>query len=309
MSAVQWRSLSSRLGSGLDGGPVGLVWREPVPAALEQPLRLWVHHTLTGTSFQTPSGPRRGIYRQWYEVATDRLALRMNIVPPFEGTGWPRHFAYATDMVMLLDVVDAILDLMPPGVITRDKEGAEIERHDQLQQLLDDVQSVLRVRADGRGLERRADLMAEAAFEAAVEGAEAASWAGSADRHLRAAWGCVHALRPDPEKAYGEAIKAVEAAAQGIVEPNNHKATLGTMRGTLRANRDRFSLVIPGPDGRGNVEPLIECISLLWEGQSSRHGSSRKTRPETLEEATVAVHLAVMLVQWFTSGAVRELTQ
>ena len=65
MSAVQWRSLSSRLGSGLDGGPVGLVWREPVPAALEQPLRLWVHHTLTGTSFQTPSGPRRGIYRQW----------------------------------------------------------------------------------------------------------------------------------------------------------------------------------------------------------------------------------------------------
>ena len=114
MSAVQWRSLSSRLGSGLDGGPVGLVWREPVPAALEQPLRLWVHHTLTGTSFQTPSGPRRGIYRQWYEVATDRLALRMNIVPPFGGTGWPQHFAYATDLVMLLDVVDAILDLMPP---------------------------------------------------------------------------------------------------------------------------------------------------------------------------------------------------
>jgi hypothetical protein len=31
------------------------------------------------------------------------------------------------------------------------------------------------------------------------------------------------------------------------------------------------------------------------------------TRPETLEEATAAVHLAVMLVQWFTSDAVRRL--
>jgi hypothetical protein len=32
----------------------------------------------------------------------------------------------------------------------------------------------------------------------------------------------------------------------------------------------------------------------------------RPTRPETLEEAVMAVHLAVMLVQWFISGAVRK---
>jgi len=54
------------------------------------------------------------------------------------------------------------------------------------------------------------------------------------------------------------------------------------------------------------VEPLIACTALLWDGQSSRHGSSTPTRDETLEEATMAVHLAAALVHWFTSGAVRR---
>jgi hypothetical protein len=172
--------------------------------------------------------------------------------------------------------------------------------------LLCDALSVLRVRADGRGLERRAGIAAEAAFEEAAGTAEAAGAAGSAATHLRQAWGCVHALHPDPVKGYGEAIKAVEAAAHAVLEPTQPKATLGSMRGNLGASRDRFALVIGGLDGRGDAGPLLGCISLLWDGQTSRHGSSRPTRPETLEEATMAVHLAVMLVQWFTSGAVRK---
>jgi hypothetical protein len=81
-------------------------------------------------------------------------------------------------------------------------------------------------------------------------------------------------------------------------------ATLGSMIGHLRSNRERFSLAITGLDGRG-ITPLIECMALLWEGQSSRHGSSAPTRVESLEEAAMAVQLAVMLVQWFVSGAVR----
>jgi hypothetical protein len=88
----------------------------------------------------------------------------------------------------------------------------------------------------------------------------------------------VHALRPDPVKAYAQAIKAVESAAHALVEPRNAKATLGTMLGHLRSNRGRFSLVIPGPNGNGDVEPLIACMTLLWDGQ------------------------------WFTSGAVRRST-
>ncbi|HEY6496617.1 MAG TPA: hypothetical protein VIZ43_25355 [Trebonia sp.] len=146
----------------------------------------------------------------------------------------------------------------------------------------------------------------EAAFEETVRSAESAADVGSATAHLREAWGCVYGLHIDPAKAYGEAIKAVEAAAHAVLQPSNPKATLGTMPGHLRANRDSFVLMIGGPDGRGDAGPLLECISLLWGGQTSRHGSSRSTRSETLEEAVMAVHLAVMLVQWFTSGAVRR---
>jgi hypothetical protein len=220
-----------------------------------------------------------------------------------------RLLAYHTDSGILADVADAILDVLASPSLSDVNTHSQVpgKQRASLQQLLDDARSVLRVRADGRGLERRADVVAEEAFGAAVDSAEAASDAGSAAAHLRAAWGCVHALRPDPEKGYSEAIKAVEAAAHGVLEPNNPKATLGSMRGHLRANQEMFALVIRGPDGRGDVGPRLECVSLLWEGQTSRHGSSRPTRPETLHEAMMAVHLGVMLVQWFTSGAVQKL--
>jgi hypothetical protein len=116
----------------------------------------------------------------------------------------------------------------------------------------------------------------------------------------------VHALHPDPPKGYSEAIKAIEAAAHSTLEPGNQKATLGTMIRYLRDHPDRFSPAIAGRDGYGDVAPLIGCMALLWEGQSSRHGSSAPTRAESLEEATMAVQLAVMMVQWFVSGAVHR---
>jgi hypothetical protein len=260
----------------------------------------------------------------------ERLLLRFDLVVSGGNETYVDFLAHQTSVGMLVDVVDALLDLMPvpdvspdfvvnpppgrtPGLprdLPRGTWGSgmwTLELRGELVRLLSDALSVLRVRADGRGLERRAGVAAEAAFEEATGSAEAAVDAGSAAAHLREAWRCVYALHPDPVKGYGEAIKAVEAAAHAVLEPNQQRSTLGTMRGHLRANLNQFSLVIGGPDGRGDSGPLLECISLLWDGQTSRHGSSRPTRPETLEEAVMAVHLAVMLVQWFTSGAARKL--
>jgi hypothetical protein len=77
----------------------------------------------------------------------------------------------------------------------------------------------------------------------------------------------------------------------------------------LREHPERFSLAIAGRNGRGDVAPLIGCMALLWEGQSSRHGSSAPTRAELPGEAAMAVQLAVMLVQWFVSGAVHRLPE
>ena len=52
------------------------------------------------------------------------------------------------------------------------------------------------------------------------------------------------------------------------------------------------------------MTPLISMMELLWTGQTSRHGSQTPTAQEASDEARMAVHLAVTLVQWFTTGAV-----
>jgi len=216
-----------------------------------------------------------------------------------------RFLADGTPVDVLVDVVDAVLDLMPvpPGspdfavnppagrprptgwelgprprpFVDRRSDEYLTELRGELARLLCDALSALRVRADGRGLERRSGIGTEEAFREAVKSAAAVADAGSAAAHLREAWGCAYALHPDPGKTYGEAIKAVEAAAHAVLLPADAIATLGKTRGDLRANRDKFALMIGGPDGRGDVSPLLDCISLLWDGQTSRHGSRRPT--------------------------------
>ncbi|MDQ3679176.1 MAG: hypothetical protein M3378_01260 [Actinomycetota bacterium] len=48
--------------------------------------------------------------------------------------------------------------------------------------------------------------------------------------------------------------------------------------------------------------------SVLWNGHTDRHGSDdqRMSVPITQEQTEAAVHLAVVLVQWFASGAIRR---
>jgi hypothetical protein len=217
-----------------------------------------------------------------------------------------RSIAYDTPIGLIPDIVDAVLHLLPSFVSLLPFEPTLDPGRKVLAKLLEDS-PVLRMRMDGHGLERWSDVMTEEAFAEAVRSAEMTERSGSADGHLRKAWECVHAPEPDPVRAYWEAVKAVEAAAHAIVEPNNSNATLGSMIRKLRTHPESVSLAMSGRDGRaGDTERLIACLELLWKGQSARHGSDTPTRLETLEEATMAVHLAVMLVQWFTSGAVRR---
>jgi hypothetical protein len=126
--------------------------------------------------------------------------------------------------------------------------------------------------------------------------------AGSAASHLHTAWEEIHAFEPDPVKAYSEAIKAVEAAAHAVIEPDNDESTLGTMIRELFDKDSKVSLAISG----GRVSTLRSMMSLLWFGQTSRHGGQYSTKLETFEQAEMAVHLAVTLVEWFASGKVRR---
>lgn len=152
------------------------------------------------------------------------------------------------------------------------------------------------------------DCTVAAAAEAAREPADNVPGAGSAADHLRSAWTALYQLHPDSPTAYRDAIRAVEAAAHSLVEPNNARATLGTMLGQLRATPERWVLAIRGPGGTDSITPLMTMIELLWTGQTSRHGAQTPTRPETFEEAQMALHLAVTLVQWFVTGTVSRRT-
>jgi hypothetical protein len=255
-----------------------------------------------------------------------RSLLRLNLAgpkvqPDSDHDNARRHFlAYETRANQLLEIADAMLDLFCQqideelsGAFFADPHRAHfLESRERqltraqgslktsLQDMLTDSRSVYRVREDSRGLERRSSAMAAAAATQAARIAAGSPAAGSAAWHLSAAWDAAHALQPDPGKAYSEAIKAVEAAAHAVIEPANSEATLGTMIAAIYADPTRFRLAI----SRARVRTLVAMMSLLWAGQTSRHGAKTVTRLETQEAAEMAVQLAVTLVEWFASGKV-----
>lgn len=233
--------------------------------------------------------------------------------------------AWYTQDELLLDVVDALLDLLPLGKpignpapkmpAGQQLNGLEavayglanmtfIEHRQPLQRLLDDGRSSYTIRPDGRGLVRRVDATVTALVNTAARGAAEQPDRGSASTHLRRAFDAAHALHPDPVRAYSESIKAVESAAHATLEPNNRNATLGTMLGVLRNQRHRLIVVLAGTTGTEGLQTVESMMRLLWTGHTSRHGNLQTTRDETAEEAQMAVFLAASLVQWFSTGAV-----
>jgi hypothetical protein len=136
----------------------------------------------------------------------------------------------------------------------------------ELARMLDAAGSAYRVNADGTGLEERiTPAVRDAAAEAAAEAAAAPS-AGSAAEHLGSAWQSAYGVRPDPVRAYSEAIKAVESAAHAVIQPNHARATLGTMLGEIGNARSKFTTVIPTPAGRDPIATVEAMMRALWDG-------------------------------------------
>ncbi|KUN58453.1 hypothetical protein AQJ54_41775 [Streptomyces griseorubiginosus] len=125
---------------------------------------------------------------------------------------------------------------------------------------------------------------------------------------METAWQCVYGRNPDPSKAYSEAIKAVESASQALIEPNNSRATLGTMLKVIGNSPQRFTTAIPAAasSGKTDIDLVVDMMRRLWQGQTSRHGSQTPTQMETQQQAEMAVHVAAALVQWFAAGLVRR---
>lgn len=210
-------------------------------------------------------------------------------------------------MELYLDVIDSMLWILaeraslptPPGRLTRYSEE-HASASQQLELMLSRAGSAWRVATDGRSRQRRVSRTAVEAFMAAAPPESAAA------HHLGAAWQAAYGRSPNASVAYREAVRAVEAVAAPTVEPNNAKATLGTVLRTLRDQSAHWELAILGSDrAPRDIAPLLAMLESLWQGHSDRHAP---ITPIPTEAAPMAVHLAITLVQWFESGSVRRRT-
>jgi hypothetical protein len=199
-----------------------------------------------------------------------------------------------------LDAIDAALRWVDwredplPDVRSRKETPRTLER------LLKAANSVWRVSEQFDGLENRIDPTVTKAFETA---AAAHPTAGD---HLANAWKAAYGLHPDPDKAYDEAVLAVEALACPLVCPRDPRRSLGTVVRDLRAQATKWELAIG--DTRTNrpaeVGPMLAMLEQLWFGQS-RHEGSANSRSQTQIEGESAIQLAATLVRWLSSGVLR----
>jgi hypothetical protein len=151
------------------------------------------------------------------------------------------------------------------------------------------------------GLVRRVPLGVQVSADAVMERA------GRAGVRLAQAWGELYGLDPNASEAYRLAILAVEDAAVPVVSPTNTGASLGTV---LKQIEDQGNWKLPMDREHANAptgEVLVGMMRMLWHGQHDRHGGQPSAPGNvSLDEASVAVSLAVTLVNWFHSGSIRR---
>lgn len=127
-------------------------------------------------------------------------------------------------------------------------------------------------------------------------------------RYLRRAWGAAYKRNPQPDTAYRDAVRAVEAAAIPVVRPSRSPPTLGLVIAEFRDHPKQFATRLnPSPPSEP-IETVRQMLSLLWKSQRDRHGVDDDV-PLTIsqQEAEDALALAVTLVRWFDTGAVYRL--
>ena len=115
----------------------------------------------------------------------------------------------------------------------------------------------------------------------------------------------VYGRNPEYSPGYAEAIKAVEESRRRrqVVTPNDLKAQVGKIAGELQAQTSSYNFAI----ARAPIDTVISMMRSLEAGQTDRHGGVVPTIPVTQESTEAAVHLAVVLVYWFSTGVMRHI--
>ncbi|GAA4898104.1 hypothetical protein [Streptomonospora salina] len=207
----------------------------------------------------------------------------------------------------LLTAIDAAIQLdrrwnAPPGTPANE---SLIESCVELGRILLRGGSYLRFDPENRCLMRRVDETAQLAYDQACENASDA-----ASKHLRKAWHSAYRTNPDPDGAYAEAVLAVEAVLNPLVHPTAEKPTLSKSYKALQqqAASGKWTLNFGDPErpAKESIDKLIGMCQLLMEHHDSRHAGGMLARQQTQDEAEAAVHLAVLLVQWLSTGVLKR---
>jgi hypothetical protein len=197
------------------------------------------------------------------------------------------------DQNLKLDVVDGILQL----------SGTAYSGTTDLELILLESGSKWRVAETEPGnfcLEERVDATTTEAMGDMVDRG------GDVAQYLTKAWNETFGRSPNPSVAYSNAIKAVEAAAWPVVIPKNNKATLGTIIQAMKDKPENFQVHITEKTPNTGVESTRNQMSLIWEGQTDRHGTANPVAP-TQEAAEQALFIAISLSQQFTRSLIRHL--
>ncbi len=276
-----WRPLSERDGAGSSDfdGP-----HDGVPEWLERSLWAWVVGQVADEDFATGD-----------MLADEVLLLRMErelqrpILGPDRDMLEALHVFCVVEHRDYLNVVDYLCRRTPAGALAT------------LDTILKEAGSLWTVtdHQHGARLTRRVDQVAQNAADQVL------SVDGRASTHLSSAWSAVYGRAPDPTTGYRESVRAVEAMVCGVVEPKNKMATLGTSIGAIRSNGGKWLVNLHDPQ-EANVSTVVGMLQMLWKGQTDRHGSAHEEAPlnVSMEEAEAALHLAVLLVDWFRRGVV-----
>jgi hypothetical protein len=120
---------------------------------------------------------------------------------------------------------------------------------------------------------------------------------------LRRALQHAYGLEPDPGSAYADAVRAVEHLSGPLTLPNEPAPSLGQAASHLEQAPGKWRFTLAGKDGDDSPEPVTKLMRRLVGGQVSRHAGGARNRAQTQAESETAVHVAVLLVQLLSSGA------
>jgi hypothetical protein len=269
---VSAQRLSVRRGKRPPTGPF-----DGVPDHLVHPLINWVRIYLYG-----PSG------LQFLQYLSLHLQL---VVSPDAGA--PELLnnllnSCVQDPDLLLDLLDAMIGRCPIDTEMREELGA----------LLTIGESVWTLAPDQRSLVERVGDTAIRQFEDVTTPADVAS------AEMKEAWAKAYGRGPNASDAWDHAIKAVEEILIPIVCPRKDKANLGDVAGSLKAQPERWKLLLQSNGPISSVETMEAMLRLLWPNPD-RHGGAKRRTPE-LAEAQAAVQLAVTIVQWARTGLLEK---